>query len=251
MRSAPRVRCGLREMTREHVREVGSVIRFARSRLMDPAAPAGRARGRRSARTGRRRRARVDVRVAALLAEPRAHHPHHVVIGPVALRADAPVGRPELRSPQNANQTASLSRAQMLRRKSSSTMASSPSTGETSAAAAASLAGAAVLVREVAQGLRQQPFLAAEMQVDDALAEARFLGHGGDRRVGEAAVGDAADRGLDELLAALFGRRRAALRDDRELTFRAHKNPCHFSRLCETGTHGGRILPGSAAQSNE
>jgi hypothetical protein len=53
------------------------------------------------------------------------------------------------------------------------------------------------------------------MEVDDALAEARFLGNRGDRRVGEAAVGDAADGGQDELLAALFRGRRTALRDDR------------------------------------
>ncbi len=53
-----------------------------------------------------------------------------------------------------------------------------------------------------------------------------FLRDGRDRRVGEAAVGDAADGGLDQLLAAFLRGRRAALRDDRELTFRAHIKYC-------------------------
>ncbi len=53
-----------------------------------------------------------------------------------------------------------------------------------------------------------------------------FLGHRGDRRIREAAVGDAADGGQDQLLAALLGGRRAALRDDRELAFRTHKMLC-------------------------
>ena len=70
----------------------------------------------------------------------------------------------------------------------------------------------------------RRPLLAPEMQVDDALAEARLLRDGRDRRIGEAAVGDAADRGLDELLAAFFRGRRTAPRHDRELAFRVQLN---------------------------
>ena len=62
------------------------------------------------------------------------------------------------------------------------------------------------------------------MQVDDALAEPGFLGDGGDRGIGEAAVGDAADGGLDQLLAAFC---RGAVRrfwTHRELAFRISQN---------------------------
>ena len=179
---------------------------------------------------------RLDIRIAALLAEPRADEAHHVVVRPVPLRADPPIGRPEPPLAPEREPDRELVREQMVRRKSSSTMASSPATGDVSAGSRRLLAGTAVLVGEVSQGLGQEPFLAPEMQVDDALAKARFLGDRRDRGIGEAAVGDAADRGLDQLLAALFRGRRPALRDHRELAFRAHKNPFGIKLLCRNGT---------------
>jgi hypothetical protein len=97
-------------------------------------------------------------------------------------------------------------------------MASSPSTGDTD---------------PIAQGLRQKAVLAAEMQVDDALAEAGLLGHGRDRRVREAAVGDAPDGGQDQLLAALFRGCGTAFPQHRQLSFRAHKKACLFSKLSD------------------
>ena len=93
------------------------------------------------------------------------------------------------------------------------------------------LAGAPVFVREVAKCLRQEPVLAPEMQVDDALGKARFLGDGCDRGIHQAPVGDAADGGQDQLLAALFRGRGTAIPKHRELSFRAHKKDCLLSKL--------------------
>jgi hypothetical protein len=63
------------------------------------------------------------------------------------------------------------------------------------------------------------------MQVDDALAQAGFVGDGRDGRVGEAVLGDAADGGLDELFATLFGGRRASARQRRQLPFGVQGDP--------------------------
>src|SRR5688572_214930 len=234
MRSAPRVRFGLGEMAREHVRQVPQRDQFRTlaahgirpDQEVEPEAvrEGGQAVGDERG---------LDLGVASLLAEPGADHAHHVVIGPVALRADPPVRRPEAalapkREPDGklvarANRAAEVELdhgEQPLDR------GNLPDRG-------GFLACGPVFVRQVAQRLRQEPFLAAEMQVHDALAEARFLGHRGDRRVRESAVGDAADGGLYQLLAALLGGRRPAPREDRELTFRTHKKACLFSNLCE------------------
>src|SRR5688572_3188660 len=234
MRSAPRVRFGLREMAREHVREVGerhalgalSAHRIGPDQEVEPEAvrEGGQAIGDERG---------LDLGVAALLAEPGADHAHHVVIGPVALRADAPVRRPEAAlAPESepdgelVARTDGAAEVELDHGEQPLDRGNLPDRG-------GFLAGGPVFVRQIAQGLRQEPVLAAEMQVHDALAEARFLGHRGDRRVREAAVGDAADGGLNQLLATLLGGRRPAPRDDRELTFRTHKKACLFSNLCE------------------
>jgi hypothetical protein len=74
------------------------------------------------------------------------------------------------------------------------------------------------------------------MQVDDALAEAGFVGDGRDGRVGEAVLGDATDCCLDELFAALFRGRRAAARKRGQLPFGVQDNPIEASSY--------RVLPG-------
>jgi hypothetical protein len=75
------------------------------------------------------------------------------------------------------------------------------------------------------------------MQVDDALAETRFLSDGRDGRVGEPVLGDAADGGLDELLAALFRRRRTPARQRRQLPFRVQIKPVKSISYDNSGRH--------------
>jgi hypothetical protein len=84
------------------------------------------------------------------------------------------------------------------------------------------------------------------MQVDDALAEARLVGDGRDGRVGEAVLGDAADRGLYELLAALFGGRRASARQRGQRPFGVQENSANSTCYENSGRHRGTILPGFA-----
>src|SRR4029078_10889786 len=71
------------------------------------------------------------------------------------------------------------------------------------------LPGLLVLGGEVPQGLLEQLVLAAEVQVDDALAETRLARDVGHRRFREALLGHRAQGGLDELLLADFLGRRA------------------------------------------
>jgi hypothetical protein len=87
------------------------------------------------------------------------------------------------------------------------------------------------------------------MQIDDALAEVRLAGDGRDGRVGEAVLGDAADRGLDELLAALFRGRRASARQRGQRPFGVQANPVESTSYENFGRHRGIILPGFALHS--
>jgi hypothetical protein len=89
------------------------------------------------------------------------------------------------------------------------------------------------------------------MQVDDALAEARLLRDGRDGRVSEAVMGDAADRGLDELLAPFFRRRRAPARDRGQLPFGVQDNPSEISMLTAKGAASRHHLTGFSASFNE
>ena len=60
---------------------------------------------------------------------------------------------------------------------------------------------AAVLLGQVTQGRDQQLILAGEVEVDDAVGQLGAPGHVAHGGVGEAALGDRADGGFDQLLA--------------------------------------------------
>jgi hypothetical protein len=68
------------------------------------------------------------------------------------------------------------------------------------------LPGALVFIGQVAQRFHEQALLALKVQVDDALAQARFPGHRGGGGVGQATLGDAANGGLDQLQPPRLGR---------------------------------------------
>ena len=154
-----------------------------------------------------------DIRIVALLAELRAHDAHHVVVGLVPRGADAPVGGAELAlAPEREPDGELVARADVAVEIEIDHRLQPRRPARSPAAVGRLAAGIAVFVGEVAQRLGEQALLALEMQVDDALAQARLLRDRGNGGLRQAAVGDAADGGLDELLAALFGRRRAAPR---------------------------------------
>jgi len=89
------------------------------------------------------------------------------------------------------------------------------------------------------------------VQVDDALAEARLLGNSRNRRIGEPAVGDRADRGQDQLLAALFGRRGAPARNCGELPFGVQWNPIKINKLWNQAPTSVHHLSGFSGRFNE
>ena len=142
----------------------------------------------------------------------RTERAHHVVVGLVALGADAPVGRPESAlAPEREPDRELVALADAApeveidhRRQAGGRRAVGPRRGLA--------AGVAVFVGEVAQGLGEQALLALEMQVDDSLAQARLAGDGRDGGVRQPPIGDAADRRLDQLLAPFLGRRSAPAR---------------------------------------
>ena len=214
-------------MPREHVRQVGQRdppgpfpahrIRSNEEIEPEPIGQCGEAIG---------DERRLHVRVAAFLAELRADEAHHVIVRPVPLRANPAVGRPEPPlAPEGEPDCKLVPRADRAA-KIEFHHRKQPLDRGNFANGRRFLAGRAVFVGKVAKRLREEAVLAPEMQVDDALAESRLLGDRRDRGIGEAAVGDAADRGLDQLFAALFRGRRTALGDHRELAFRIHKKPC-------------------------